>query len=214
LLVAGVIFFAWLAFGGKTNNNEETASPIAAPVAGGPLFTPQTPPPVPSTAAGLAPAGAQNVAAGPLNPAHGQPGHRCDIAVGAPLNSAPSAPVSPVQAPAPVVSQNPAPPPASPISLALNPAASGGAAGKNPAHGQPGHRCDIAVGAPLDSKPAPKPATINNTTPQVAATPANPPVSPQAPVVTAPGKNPPHGQPGHRCDIAVGASLDSAAKKQ
>lgn len=25
-----------------------------------------------------------------LNPAHGQPGHRCDIAVGAPLNSAPA----------------------------------------------------------------------------------------------------------------------------
>ncbi|MEI9909110.1 MAG: hypothetical protein WDO71_05235 [Bacteroidota bacterium] len=27
-------------------------------------------------------------------------------------------------------------------------------AGLNPAHGQPGHRCDISVGAPLDSKPA------------------------------------------------------------
>ena len=26
-------------------------------------------------------------------------------------------------------------------------------AGLNPAHGQPGHRCDIAVGAPLNSKP-------------------------------------------------------------
>jgi hypothetical protein len=23
----------------------------------------------------------------------------------------------------------------------------------NPSHGQPGHRCDIAVGAPLNSKP-------------------------------------------------------------
>lgn len=29
------------------------------------------------------------------------------------------------------------------------------AAGMNPAHGQPGHRCDIAVGAPLNSKPMP-----------------------------------------------------------
>ncbi|HRF24698.1 MAG TPA: hypothetical protein PLR98_11060, partial [Chitinophagaceae bacterium] len=28
------------------------------------------------------------------------------------------------------------------------------AAGLNPEHGKPGHRCDIAVGAPLDSKPA------------------------------------------------------------
>ena len=27
------------------------------------------------------------------------------------------------------------------------------AGGLNPAHGAPGHRCDIAVGAPLDSKP-------------------------------------------------------------
>lgn len=31
------------------------------------------------------------------------------------------------------------------------------AAGMNPAHGQPNHRCDIAVGAPLNSKPMPKP---------------------------------------------------------
>jgi hypothetical protein len=28
------------------------------------------------------------------------------------------------------------------------------APGMNPQHGQPGHRCDIAVGAPLNSKPA------------------------------------------------------------
>ena len=27
------------------------------------------------------------------------------------------------------------------------------ASGMNPPHGQPGHRCDIAVGAPLNSKP-------------------------------------------------------------
>jgi len=26
--------------------------------------------------------------------------------------------------------------------------------GMNPPHGEPGHRCDIAVGAPLNSKPA------------------------------------------------------------
>jgi len=30
----------------------------------------------------------------------------------------------------------------------------------NPAHGQPGHRCDIAVGAPLNSAPAAQPQTI------------------------------------------------------
>ena len=32
--------------------------------------------------------------------------------------------------------------------------------------------------------------------------------------VIAPGMNPPHGQPGHRCDIAVGAPLDSPPGKQ
>lgn len=76
-------------------------------------------------------------------------------------------------------------------------------AGLNPAHGQPGHRCDIAVGAPLNSKPAP--VAVKPTTPTTTITPVNVPVTP-----TAPGMNPPHGQPGHRCDIAVGAPLSSA----
>jgi len=84
------------------------------------------------------------------------------------------------------------------------------AAGMNPAHGQPGHRCDIPVGAPLNSPPGKttaattnaattQPVTMNTTT---------------TPVKTAPGMNPPHGQPGHRCDIAVGAPLNSAPTKQ
>ncbi|MBK6446410.1 MAG: hypothetical protein IPF81_14275 [Bacteroidetes bacterium] len=33
------------------------------------------------------------------------------------------------------------------------PASAQTATGMNPAHGQPGHRCDIAVGAPLSSPP-------------------------------------------------------------
>jgi hypothetical protein len=76
---------------------------------------------------------------GALNPAHGQPGHRCDIQVGAPLNSAPAQPttITPTQQPAVVLPQ------------ATTAPASTGTAGLNPAHGQPGHRCDIAVGAPL-----------------------------------------------------------------
>lgn len=74
----------------------------------------------------------------------------------------------------------------------------------NPAHGQPGHRCDIAVGAPLNSAPA-KPATTTTTQ---TVTPA-----PATATKTAPGMNPPHGQPGHRCDIAVGAPLNSAPAK-
>jgi hypothetical protein len=72
----------------------------------------------------------------------------------------------------------------------------------NPPHGQPNHRCDIAVGAPLNSPVAAKPATTN-AQPQVTMK--------EVPntTKTAPGMNPPHGEPGHRCDIAVGAPLNS-----
>lgn len=78
--------------------------------------------------------GNNNVA---MNPAHGQPGHRCDIPVGAPLNSAGGASNNiPVQ------------------TIDLNkeksvPMPSSAANGINPPHGQPGHRCDIKVGDPL-----------------------------------------------------------------
>jgi hypothetical protein len=137
-----------------------------------------------------------------LNPAHGQPGHRCDIAVGAPLDSKPTQPT--VNAtPQPVAI---APQPAS------NVAASGGS-GLNPAHGQPGHRCDIAVGAPLNSKPNQQAISAN---PQSAAAPVSQAPPPPKPLInlkpdeTAKGPlNPAHGQPGHRCDIAVGAPLNS-----
>ena len=81
---------------------------------------------------------AQKVAPG-MNPAHGEPGHRCDISVGAPLNSppgntvapAPQQPVMPAAAPTPA-------PVANPMNLAVN-----------PVHGEPGHSCAIAVGAPF-----------------------------------------------------------------
>jgi hypothetical protein len=76
-------------------------------------------------------------------------------------------------------------------------------AGMNPPHGQPGHRCDIAVGAPLNSKPVTQP-TAQNVQAQPTAVITQQPTQP-----TAPGMNPPHGQPGHRCDIAVGAPLNS-----
>ncbi|WP_018477473.1 hypothetical protein [Pontibacter roseus] len=65
----------------------------------------------------------------------------------------------------------------------------------NPEHGQPGHRCDIEVGAPLSTPVQPK-----LTTP--------PPVfQPQPSGSVAAGTNPPHGQPGHDCGIPVGAPL-------
>jgi len=80
------------------------------------------------------------------------------------------------------------------------------APGMNPPHGQPGHRCDIAVGVPLDSPPG-----TGKTLP--VASQQNVPAQTTTPT-TAPGMNPPHGQPGHRCDIPVGAPLDSPPGKQ
>ena len=68
----------------------------------------------------------------------------------------------------------------------------------NPAHGQPNHRCDIEVGAPLDSPPKP-----NLSAPQ----PTFNPSAISQPQSVAPGTNPPHGQPGHDCGIPVGAPL-------
>jgi hypothetical protein len=78
------------------------------------------------------------------------------------------------------------------------------AKGMNPSHGQPGHRCDIPVGSPLNSPIA----TGKTTAPQVVS---NQSVNvPSATVTPTPkGMNPPHGQPGHRCDISVGAPLNS-----
>jgi len=79
----------------------------------------------------------------------------------------------------------------------------------NPVHGQPGHRCDIYVGQPIDAKPVP--ALTKGAATTIAQTPAPQTVSvgtPQ-PVKTLPGMNPPHGEPGHRCDITVGQPLNS-----
>ncbi|RXK61951.1 hypothetical protein ESA94_02760 [Lacibacter luteus] len=76
----------------------------------------------------------------------------------------------------------------------------------NPPHGQPGHRCDIKVGEPLTGT---APATTINTQPPQMQPVTNTVVAPSAPGTVAAGKNPPHGQPGHRCDIAVGAPLNS-----
>ena len=76
---------------------------------------------------------------------------------------------------------------------------SGDVAGLNPEHGQPGHRCDIAVGAPLNG---------NAATPAVTPVQGNNSMQNQSsPVKVADGLNPPHGQPGHRCDVKVGDPL-------
>ena len=154
-----------------------------------------------------------------LNPPHGQPGHRCDIAVGAPLpndgnviaqTQTQAQPVSSADA-KPVVSGGM--PQVQQVQVA-QPQTQQGVATKgqklNPPHGQPGHRCDIPVGAPLNSKPVKQqaPATPKTVEQQIVI---DPKMAQQHTGTTEPGfsgkPNPPHGQPGHRCDIAVGAIL-------
>lgn len=85
------------------------------------------------------------------------------------------------------------------------------APGMNPPHGQPGHRCEIPVGAPLNSQPSNTGTApmMQQPAQQPAAKPQSfmQPSAAQQTATTAPGMNPPHGQPGHRCDVAVGAPL-------
>ncbi|KQT22060.1 hypothetical protein ASG31_01590 [Chryseobacterium sp. Leaf404] len=159
-----------------------------------------------------APQGVQQVSAPPgmLNPAHGQPGHRCDIAVGQPLDAAPAqnAPASAqninVNA-GQTVNVNPAAVSPGKIAVDGNGKVAQTAPGMNPPHGQPGHRCDIPVGQPLNSKPAPA-AAQNNV--QVQA----PQPAPAAQQIVAntgpkPKNNPAHGEPWHDCAKQVGAPL-------
>ena len=75
----------------------------------------------------------------------------------------------------------------------------------NPQHGQPGHRCDLAVGAPL---PAAEPVKTNGSVTKNTAS------SSVEPIASKPALNPQHGQPGHRCDLAVGAPLNTPVPKQ
>jgi hypothetical protein len=87
----------------------------------------------------------------------------------------------------------------------------------NPAHGLPGHRCDIPVGSPLPGTPvrtdggvqnsasapaASNPARLSSVSESVPVTPGN--ITPSA---STPRLNPPHGEPGHRCEIPVGSPL-------
>lgn len=80
------------------------------------------------------------------------------------------------------------------------------AKGMNPPHGQPGHRCDIPVGAPLNSPITTKTASTPIVT-QPGVTMVSSPTVPATP--TPKGMNPPHGQAGHRCDIPVGSPLNT-----
>lgn len=154
-----------------------------------------------------------------LNPPHGQPGHRCDIPVGAPLPNDGNI-VAQAQSQAHPVSQGDAMPVVSggmpqqvvQVQQPQNQQSYIGPKGEklNPPHGQPGHRCDIPVGAPLNSKPAAQPAAPQQQVTQQQIV-IDPQQAQQHTGTTEPGfsgkPNPPHGQPGHRCDIAVGAIL-------
>lgn len=77
----------------------------------------------------------------------------------------------------------------------------------NPPHGQPGHDCAIPVGQPLNGK--------QNSNAQPTAVSATPQIVNPAPQITpintngSVAINPPHGQPGHDCAVAVGSPLNS-----
>ena len=146
-----------------------------------------------------------------LNPEHGKPGHRCDIAVGAPLDSKPT--TTTAVAPQPTISTTqPSITNVKTPVINTTPAktTTTTATGPNPEHGKPGHRCDIGVGEPLDSKPA---ATVSTQPATTVSTPVINTTVPAAGATVAAGLNPEHGKPGHRCDIAVGAPLDSKPKQ-
>ncbi len=148
-----------------------------------------------------------------LNPAHGQPGHNCDIAVGAPLSQAPSTPLNNSQPASPILNTSVQ---TSPNTQANPVAAPSVNTGLNPAHGQPGHRCDVGVGDPLPKNSAPAQNTPTPNSP-LFSSPAEQNVDnapQQAATPNTPGLNPAHGQPGHRCDIAVGQPLNEQAKKK
>lgn len=188
-LIGAVVVLAGIAWFNANRKQKDTADNV--PVSN-PAFPFATPPSTNGLAAPVN-AGAGTVAntgTKRLNPPHGQPGHRCDLAVGAPLpdNTAITGQPAPANTGISVLE-------AAQRLAAIQPAQQATPKGMNPPHGQPGHRCDIPVGAPLNSKPG---------------TPANVTAANLNNIVVAKGKNPPHGQPGHSCELPVGADLDSA----
>jgi len=88
------------------------------------------------------------------------------------------------------------------------------ASAANPPHGQPNHRCDIPVGAPLSTPAQPNlsvpvrstPTAVQPVTTPQPATISTTPASQNTTTIPA-GTNPPHGQPGHDCSVPVGAPL-------
>ncbi len=137
MIPAYLLFIFFVSCENKSDSNEQQVAPAAS----NPLF----PFPIDSSAK-LNPGAFVT-----LNPKHGEPGHRCDIADGAPLPSPlPNTSIQPTVNPASVT---PAIIPSNAETKKENPVSNVGTTGMNPKHGEPGHRCDIAVGAPLNGKP-------------------------------------------------------------
>lgn len=123
----------------KPENKEQIAAPSALPAATNPILQGS------NDSTGASTQGAT------LNPQHGEPGHRCDIAVGAPLNSPTTTSTIQPNAPSPVPGATT--PATTTEAKKVTPKSTAATAALNPKHGEPGHRCDIAVGAPLSGKP-------------------------------------------------------------
>lgn len=123
----------------------EEMAPISSPqqVQGAASIDPATGlPAVPSTS---------TTSSAGLNPPHGEPGHVCEIPVGAPLDGSanPSGSDGGINIAPPTGNATPTfstMPAGSPVNAAP---ASGGSGRLNPAHGEPGHVCEIPVGQPL-----------------------------------------------------------------
>lgn len=150
--------------------------------------------------------GSATVTSPGMNPAHGQPGHRCDIPVGQPLSSAPAQTpqqgtqnvnVNANQGQTIQIDPNSLQPGKFTVDNSGKAKTVKTAKGMNPPHGEPGHRCDIPVGQPLNSKPAP----VAQQTQAIAQN------TPPAPTGEKPALNPAHGEPWHNCAVKVGEAL-------
>lgn len=138
-----------------------------------------------------------------MNPPHGQPGHRCDIPVGQPLNSKPAQAATATTNQAQAIQIDPNSLQPGKFSVENGKAQNiKTAKGMNPPHGEPGHRCDIPVGQPLNSKPAAPQAVPQNIAQNTPA-----PVPTPAPTGPKPALNPAHGEAWHNCSVKVGDPL-------
>jgi hypothetical protein len=136
---AFILFISLVSCNSEADTKEQVIAPSSTPLTTNPLF------PAATDSAAIK-AGVK------LNPKHGQPGHDCNIAEGAPLN-APATSIQPsVSAIQPTTSSTTVTKTNIEAPKVL-PQANTSTTALNPKHGEPGHRCDIAVGAPLNSKP-------------------------------------------------------------